>query len=95
MSRTRPDPSTGEGWRTVHVRPATYAWLSRLKGRGGSYDALIRLALTRMALWSREGPGAYRPHSTSTFWGGYNPPKGAWRARQQALKAAQAQGDVA
>jgi hypothetical protein len=61
MSRKRPDPSTGEGWRTVHVRPATYAWLSRLKGHGGSYDGVIRDALTYRAVYFHPStPGSYR-----------------------------------
>jgi hypothetical protein len=68
MSRKRPDPSTGEGWRTVHVRPATYAWLSRLKGHGGSYDGVIREALTYRAVYFHHStPGSDRSRKPAYF----------------------------
>jgi hypothetical protein len=68
MSRVRADPSTGEGWRTVHVRPATYAWLTRLKGHGGSFDGVIREALTYRAVYFHPStPGTPRYGKSAYF----------------------------
>lgn len=68
MARARPDPSTGEGWRTIHVRPATYERLAKLRGRGGSFDAVIADALTWRAVYFHpQTPGSYRPRN-STFY---------------------------
>jgi len=68
MSRKRPDPSTGEGWRTVHVRPATYEHLRRLRGRGGSFDSVIAAALHARALYFHAStPGSDRSRKPAYF----------------------------